>query len=926
MVRLTWISLALCLCLMRMAPADDAPGDAFFEAKIRPVLAKECFACHAAGAKKIKGALRVDTREGLRVGGATGPAVVPGKPDESLLMEALRHDGLAMPPKKKLPDPVVADFEHWIKMGAPDPRGASSAKTSGIDVAAGRAFWAYQPPRSHIVPPVRDGSWPAGEIDRFLLAGLEAKGLRPVPDADRTTLARRLAFDLTGLPLEPSEVDAFVHDPAHDALARLVDRLLASPRFGERWGRRWLDLARYAESLTLRGFVLPNAWRYRDYVIDALNADMPYDQFLREQIAGDLLPGATLADRRRQRIATAFLVLGNTNLEEQDKAQLEMDVVDEQLDTIGKVMLAQTIGCARCHDHKFDPIPTKDYYALAGILKNTRALEHANVSKWLEFPLPLPELQEAALTRELAEIAVLERRVDREKARLTAQGKAATIHGKMAAKNAPGVVVDDSQARVVGAWTHSTSTGTFIDAGYLHDGNTGKGEKTLTFQPELAESGVYEVWLAYSHAGSRSAEVPVTILSAEGETTRKVDMRPAPPIDGRFVSLGRYRFEKNGQAYVMISNDDTSGFVTADAVCFVPEALAARRGTTDNAAGTLANLERELKRRREALFVSPMAMSIAEADPSTIADTRIHLRGSVQTLGEPAPRGFLQVATIGAPPKIPKGESGRRELAAWLSDEQNPLTARVYVNRVWSALFGVGLVPTVDNFGTTGARPSHPELLDALALQFMHEDRWSTKSLIRRIVNSRAYRLSTADDSRARAVDPENHGLWRQNRRRLEAECLRDAMLWAAGTLREDMGGPSFPANLAADYGYAAETNRRSVYVPVFRNALPEIFEVFDFADPSMTVGRRNASTVAPQALFLMNHPFPREQAKRCARRVLLDSGDRLDRAYRLCLGRGPSPSERSVAEKFLQANASEESWALLIQALFSSIDFREIH
>ena len=910
------------------ARADDARGAAFFEAKIRPVLVKECFSCHASGAKKFKGGLRVDTREGLRDGGATGPAIVPGKPEESLLMEALRHDGLAMPPKKKLPDQVAADFERWIKMGAPDPRDANAvAKTSGIDIEAGRAFWAYRPPRPEPAPSVRDASWPRGAIDRFVLAGLEAKGLRPVPDADRTTLARRLAFDLTGLPLEPSAVRAFVNDHTPDAYERLVDRLLASPRFGERWGRRWLDLARFAESLTLRGFVLPNAWRYRDYVIDAFNADMPYDQFLREQIAGDLLPAGTLADRRRQRIATTFLALGNTNLEDQDKAQLEMDFVDEQLDTIGKVVLAQTIGCARCHDHKFDPIPTKDYYALAGILKNTRALEHANVSKWLEFPLPLPDEQESALARQESEIAALKRSVDREKARLTALGKAAAIPGKMAAKDAPGVLVDDSQARVVGAWTRSTSTGTYIDTGYLHDGNIGKGEKTLTFQPELAESGVYEVWLAYSPAGSRAKDVPITILSAEGETTRKVDMRLAPPIDGRFVSLGRYRFERNGQAYVMISNDDTAGFVTADAVCFVPESAAARRSLqVDGSAGSLAMLENALKRRIAALPARPLVMSIAEADPSTIADIRIHLRGSVQTLGEPAPRGFLQVATIGEPPKIPTTESGRRELADWLADARNPLTARVYVNRVWGALFGVGLVPSVDNFGTTGDRPSHPELLDALALEFMNEDGWSTKRLVRRIVLSRTYRLATSDDSHARAVDPENHGLWRQNSKRLEAECLRDAMLWVAGTLQEDMGGPSFPAKLAADYGYAGESNRRSVYVPVFRNALPEIFEVFDFADPSMVVGRRNTSTVTPQALFLMNHPFPRDCARAAARRVRAESGDRLNLAYHLSLGRGPSPSERAVAQAFLQANDSEESWALLFQALFSSIDFREIH
>ncbi len=318
------------------------------ERKIRPVLVKECYPCHSMASKALKGGLRVDTREGLTKGGDSGPAIVGGNPQESLLLDALRHDGIEMPPKGKLPDAVIGDFERWVKMGAPDPRRGTASPVPGsgrptIDIDAGRKFWAYRPPRRYQPPAVRDRAWPATAIDRFLLAALETRSVGPTHDADRATLARRLAFDLIGLPPAPEEVDAFVNDPSPVAYESLVDRLLASPHFGERWGRHWLDVARFAESLTFRGFILPPAWRFRDYVIDAFNADMPFDQFVREHVAGDLLPARDLDDRRRQQVAASFLVLGNTNLEDQDKNQLVMDVVDEQLDTIGRAFLAQTI-------------------------------------------------------------------------------------------------------------------------------------------------------------------------------------------------------------------------------------------------------------------------------------------------------------------------------------------------------------------------------------------------------------------------------------------------------------------------------------------------------------------------------------------------------------------------------------------------------
>ena len=923
--------VGILLATWNAAAADPPGGEAFFESKVRPVLVQHCYKCHssdAVKAKKLKAGLLLDTRDGLRAGGDTGPVVVPGKPAESLLLKTLRYDGeVKMPPAGKLPNAVIADFEKWVTMGAPDPRTSGAVKRQvGMGLEAGRNFWAYKAPTAPPVPAVKTASWPANDLDRCILANLEAKGLKPAADADRTTLVRRVYFDLTGLPPSPEDVDAFVRDPDSAAYEKLVDRLLASPAFGERWGRHWLDVARYAESVTLRGLVFKEAWRYRDYVIAAFNDDVPFDRFVREQIAGDLLPTADPDARRRQLVATTFLALGNTNLEEQDKKQLRMDVVDEQLDVITKGFLAQTVTCARCHDHKFDPIPTRDYYALAGILRNAKAMEHANVSKWVEVPLPSPPAAEAAIREHEKAVAALQAKIKTEKAKSSPAAKG----GVLAVADVPGVVVDDAQAKKVGGWMHSTHAGSYIGAGYVHDQDAGKGEKTLTFQPDALPPGRYEVRLAYSAGTSRSPAVPVHVMSADGEKEVTVDMKKGPPIEGRFVSLGEYRFEKNGLAYVLISNEGTKGHVTADAVVFLPldkqEAGSAKPAAKASGDAVKA-LEAELKRLQETGPKRQFVMSVVE-EPQ-IEDTRVHVRGSVHNLGEPAPRGFLRVATHGTTTPIPKGQSGRKELADWIASTDNPLTARVIVNRTWHWLFGSGIVRTTDNFGTTGERPSNPELLDHLAVTFVR-DGWSMKKLVRRIVLSRTYRQSSAGDPATAAADPENRLYGHANRRRLEAECIRDAMLAVGGKLDLTRGGPTFPASLAADYGYKAASNRRSVYLPLFRNAMPELLEAFDAADPSTVTGARNVSTVAQQALFLMNHPFPAEQALKAAERLLAGKlpGDdeRIMRAYRLTLGRTPMDGERRVAAEFLRARGGEKAaWAMLFQALFASAEFRYV-
>ena len=944
--------------LVRPLSAAQSDGLEFFEKRVRPVLVERCYECH--GEKKQKGGLRLDSAAAVLKGGESGPVLVPGKPEESRVIKAISWSDpdFQMPPKNKLPESEIAVLTEWVKLGAPDPRTNSQPQISSLK-SPPTNHWAYQPLKKGVWPVTKDPSWPRHDIDRFMLARLEAGGIRPNPDAGRPTLLRRAYYDLTGLPPTPEQVDAFVNDHSPDAFARVVDRLLAAPQFGERWGRHWLDVVRYAESVTLRGFVFKEAWRYRDYVIESFNRDLPYDEFLREQIAGDLLDSKSLSEKRRRLIATTFLALGNTNLEEQDKAQLRMDIVDEQLDTIGKAMLAQTIGCARCHDHKFDPIPTRDYYALAGILRNTRTVTNANVSGWIEVPLPADPEQEKSFATHEKEITVLQSEIKkaRDAAKLLA-GKssepklARDFHPSVvAASELPGLVVDSAQAKAVGEWKHSQFSKHYIGDGYVHDDLKGKGEKTLTFQPDLKKAGRYEVRFAYQHGTTRATNVPVTVFHADGETTVLVNEQEAPVLDGRFVSLGQFRFEGNGFGSALVSNEGTVGHVTADAVQFLPSDLVAAEVTRLSSNGTakdvkdtsmstaLKSLEDKLKKLQESGPRRPLVMSVREEEK--IEDTFIHVRGSVHNLGAKVPRGVLQAATLGAAPAVPGQQSGRREFAEWIASPENPLTARVMVNRAWHWLFGAGLVRTTDNFGTMGEAPSHPELLDYLAAQFIAQG-WSVKRLVREIVLSRTYQLASeqvdglalrghALAARALPPDPENRLLWRANRRRLDAESLRDTMLFVSGELSEERGGPSFPSTQSADYGFHFTAPRRSVYVPAFRNALPEMFEVFDFADPSLVVGVRNVSTVVPQALFLMNHPFVRAQARAAAQRLLgeklPDDDARLQRACRLALGRAPLPGELSVAKKCLAAETEPvEAWTDLFHALFASADFRSVN
>ncbi|MFN7934285.1 MAG: PSD1 and planctomycete cytochrome C domain-containing protein [Bryobacteraceae bacterium] len=786
----------------------------FFETKIRPVLAKNCYQCHGSDSKTAMGGFIIDSRAGMRRGGQGGPAVVPGKVEQGTLLPALRHEGRKMPPSGKLPDAVIADFEKWVAMGAPDPREVKVEwRESGIDIEKGRKYWAFQQPAKATAPKVRNAKWSTQVIDRLLLAAMEKKGVTPTADADKATLIRRVTLDLTGLPPTADEVEAFLKDKSTNAYAKVVDRLLASDRFGERWGRHWLDVARYAESVGRgRNYVMPFAWRYRDYVIDSFNKDKRFDQFVMEQVAGDLLPATTDAQKNENLIATGFLALGSHDLIEINQQQFTMDVVDEQIHTVSKAFLGLTVGCARCHDHKFDPIPTADYYAMAGIFRSTEML-----SGLQRRPRDNVSYFNASL---LAKLQMSDE--ERKKAWITDEAQ-------LAAYNKLVKQIEDSRR------------GAFVQAVV---------------------------------ARKKKQAVPVrTQQQVRQEVTRLL------------AQLDKFPLPKD------------------------------------------------------------LAMGVREGKPT---DVEIHIAGDVKKLGKVVPRGFVQVASTPGQAGFEIGpkDSGRLQLAKWMARADNPLTARVYVNRVWSHLFGRGIVPTVDNFGKMGEQPTNRELLDHLAVRFK-EQGWSTKKIVREIVMTRAYRMGTSHNAKNATADPDNNLFWRQNRMRLEVEAIRDSVIQVAGKIdfhRPD-ASPVLGFRRGFDLGrgagtypedYAVKTNYRSVYVPVIRNFLPAMYETFDFPEPSEVKGRREVTTVPTQALFMVNSTWVLDQSKNAAEKLVaannVASGrDKVNRVYREVLNRDATQAEIERSLSFLDTMRSTQSgdndektaWARLYQALFASAEFR---
>jgi len=827
-----------------LAAGEDPKGVEFFEKNIRPVLVAQCYQCHSASAKEIKGELRLDTREGLRKGGESGLAIVPGKPEESLLLKALKYeDGLEMPPNGKLPDNVIANFEKWIAMGAPDPRRPNvSTVGSKISIVEARKFWSFQPPKLVPPPAVKNSAWPRSEIDRYLLAAMEAKGVVPVADADRRTLIRRVYFDLIGLPPPPEEIESFVQDPDPKALEKLIDRLLALPQFGERWGRHWLDVARYGESTSKeRNLPYPYAWRYRDYVYDSFAQDKPYDQFIREQIAGDLLPAKNAQQRNEYLTATGFLAIGPKSLNTRNREQYRMDVADEQLDVATRAVLALSVACARCHDHKFDPIPTADYYAMVGIFRSTEVL--AGVS---------PGNNRTGYDGELGRLVS------------TSSGSSGPRSGLSAAER--------------------------------------KQLAQLKVELEKSRQELQELRAAARQNAASKGEA-----SKAGKKAKANQLPPKQQQEAK--RLVQHVAELQRQI----------------------EALESKSASSSSGSGSEGE---------------PV---MAVRDAAVPEDCRIHIRGEVTELGDVVPRGYVRVLTYPQSPEVNPKQSGRLQLAMWMTSRQNPLTARVMVNRIWYHLFGRGIVPTVDNFGALGEPPSHPELLDYLALSFM-EQGWSVKKMIRQIMLTRAYQLSSAHHEGNYQKDPDNTLVWRMNRRRLEAEAIRDAILAVGGNL--DLARPqgSVVQEISGEIGRRAktdvlfrETRYRSAYLPVVRGLMPELLNLFDGADPELVTGQRDVTTVAPQALYLMNAPLVLEQSEAAARRILSDSRltddrARLNHAFLRILGRPPTPQQADDALAFVAdfaqtmppGTSSEqrrvEAWASLCQALIASAEFRYVY
>jgi len=838
----------------------DAVKDlAFFESKIRPALTQYCFECHSIRSGKSKGHLRVDRLAALLKGGESGPAIVPGAPEKSLLVRAVQYtdENTQMPPKGKLPASVVEDLARWIKIGAPWPPEKSEPATASTPPSpAGGAnydklraeHWCWQPVKTGEPPAVQDNAWPRATIDRYILAGLEKNKLSPAPDAERRIFLRRLYFDLTGLPPTPEELAQFLTDKSSDAADKVIDRLLASPRFGERWGRHWMDVVRYADSVgSGANLTFDYAWRYRDYIVAAFNHDKPYDQFLREQIAGDLLPAANAAQSREQRIATAFLAMGQKELAEYDKEKLRWDIVDEQIDTVGQAFMGLTLGCARCHDHKFDPIPTSDYYALAGIFSSIDTLSEKPwegvISGKIEMNLdPTPENDK--------------KWADYEKAVQDAHSKAAMVRARM--------------------------------------------QELQTLEAQVAQK--------------RAVHAPPAEIAAAETALQKKKSQNRPALD----DLKKLESE--------LARKKTDPAAKPEEVDRLTKELARLKALPEVSSAEMTRLENVLN--------SPhpdRLMTIRES--KTPANAHIHVRGETQNLGAEIPRGVLTAVRLPGP-KIVKG-SGRLELAQWLTQPGHPLTARVMVNRVWSHLFGAGLVRSPDNFGIRGESPSHPELLDYLAAKFV-SDGWSVKKLVREIVRSRAYGMNAAADTAALKLDPENRLLWRQNRRRLEAESIRDSMLFLSGALDETMGGstmtyqgrlfiPESSRPLKVD-----PSLRRTLYVPVYRGALQlDILNVFNFAEPGMVTGRRASTQVPTQALFLMNSPFVMEQAEKIVQNIGGASPDQIVRAlYIHILCREPDFTEQKRARDFVFAQHAESSsetqaaWMQLCQALLAGNEF----
>ena len=955
------------------ASAWGNPAEDRFEREVRPLLASHCQKCH--GDRKQQGGLRLDSRQALLQGGDTGPAVVPGKPEDSLLIRAVHHTtDLKMPSSGKLDPAAIATLERWVAEGAAWP---APAPRPGV-VKDSRKHWSFQPVSHPLVPMVGDKTWARNSLDHFIRARLEKAGVAPLPPAEAGVLLRRVTFDLTGLPPTPAEQAEFGRDPSY---SRLVDRLLASRAYGEHWGRHWLDLVRYADTAGENSdHPLPHAWRYRNWVIDALNADMPYDRFLREQIAGDLLTagssGQTYTDHV---VATGFWAIARRFGHDIDKDQHL--TLEDAIGTLGQSVLGLTIGCARCHDHKYDPISARDYYGLYGILASTTFSSPGCEPKQQPrdlVPLLSPSEREKRLKPLDAEIATLEARRKDLTTQLDSLARAGRDKSSRSLQTiGAGKVAEGATVPLTGQNLQAlpVKIGESLVLTILPNGNHGADTTRveMVIEEVRPDGNAGRVWsltdlLKDFHAANPHSDslgnADVWFLLANKDGARLLPEK-AGNISNK-PELLAWRLTDNPSVLVNTSSQPVSAWTTLPAKSiFVhpgpdsPVAIGWRspvsgtvrvRGLVNDAhpatldgvswrldhqgspqwgadllaqAGTsrsLATLDARLGELRAEKSRVPVAFAVAEGKP---ADTRLHLRGDPEKPGDTIPRKNLDI--LGGQTLTNGQSSGRLELANWLTAPNNPLTARVMVNRVWQWHMGRGIVATPSDFGTRGTPPSHPELLDHLAGEFIRSG-YSLKELHRLVVQSATYRQqAVADDAT---------GLFRGHmRRRLTAEEIRDSLLAASG---EADASPAqahpFPQEATWSFSqhgpFAAEypNNRRAVYQMQKRNRRDRFLALFDGADPNTTTASREATTVPTQALFFLNDPFVQARVMALEKRLAPLPGNkaRLDMACRLLFGRPPSEPDRQEMEIFLAGypaadGASGSAWAGWLGVMMAS-------
>ena len=887
---------------MLAVPAAVCTADDFFEKQVRPVFVERCQACH--GSQTKMGGLDLSSAAGFAAGAAGQPLVSSENPADSLLLQVASYGGkIKMPPTGKLSDEELSTLRQWAEAGGNWPGAESAVRTTKGITAADREHWAFQPVLDPAPPEVKDRGWVRNPVDRFVLARLEAARLAPAAPAEKLKLLRRVTYDLIGLPPTPAEIAEFEADSSPEAFDRVVERLLASSQYGERWGRHWLDVARYAESTGMdedHGY--PYAWRYRDYVVDAFNSDLPYDRFVIEQVAGDLLPPSS-GERVNSRgiVATGLLALGPKPLAQQDRVQMIYDVVDEQIDVVSKAFLGLTVTCARCHDHKFDPILQTDYYSMAAIFANTKAFRNlgrpGSVSYLHYSPLE-PERYEAYQShRERA----WRKRLEMEEA------LAADLAGRQRE-------LGERMADYLTAAFESTRQGESANERTLDS-------DILQRWMELLGSSTSEHWQAWRDA------TPATITDVAKEYQDEYLAAQSSWRESLTAWRDRFRreaeFDRNLPGRPRVNSTEFPVYAEAalDGGPFdVPEAA------------PVAELRAEWKRLEDSQPESgPMASAVV--DLTEPLEQHVFLRGDHHNKGELVPRRFPVVLAGEDQPAV-ETTSGRLELARWIASPDHPLTARVMVNRIWQGHFGEGLVRSSNNWGRTGETPTHPELLDWLASRFV-ESGWSVKAMHRLILGSNAYRMSVAARAGVAEADPENSLLSRFNLQRLSVEAMRDSMLAVSGDLDLALGG-----NLMADQPAKERPNidpddtaRRTLYVPVRRGSVLTLLSTFDFGDATTPGEGRQSTNVAPQALFVRNSQFVRDRAAALSELVLAAStaeSDRLTDAYLRVLGRRPTADEADAASTYMarmrerldSADSAAAAWASFCHVLLSSNEF----